>query len=133
MPSRDTTTIEVSQATWRELTSLKARPGTSFDDVIQDLLDRPSPVSFEPTVAWDDLAATYNLTDAELAACRAVVDVAADGAVTKQRVLDEVYPTHPADKSSREWWWRSLVNETLADAGVITVGQEAVVRVVADE
>jgi len=133
MSSRDTTTIEVSQATWRDLTSLKARPGTSFDDVIQDLLDRASPVSFEPTVAWDDLAATYDLTDAELAACQAVVDAAADGAVTKQHVLETVYPAHEADKSSAEWWWRSLVNETLADADVVTVGQEAVVRVVADE
>jgi len=39
MGNRETTTIEVSQDTWRRLAALKDAPGKSFDDVIRELLE----------------------------------------------------------------------------------------------
>lgn len=39
MGTRETTTIEVSMETWQELQRRKERPGMSFDDVIQLLLN----------------------------------------------------------------------------------------------
>jgi hypothetical protein len=125
--------IDVSHAQNGRVKDFAAARGldvsTAYQRIIDAGLKQLDAEADGSAVAWDAIAAEYELDDAEVAACQAVVAAAADGAVTKQRVLDEVYPAHPAGKSSAEWWWRSLVNETLADAGVVTVGQEAVVRV----
>jgi len=125
--SREDTSIRVSITTWQALQALKTEPGTSMDDVIQQLLDRPSP---EPlAVAWPQVADAYSLTDAELAACRAIGDyVSTVGAATKGELKTAVYPGHETDKSA-EHWYRVLVRETLVDAGVLTTEQTTVVRV----
>lgn len=125
--SREDTSIRVSISTWQALQAFKTEPGTSMDDVIQQLLDRPSP---EPlAVAWPQVADAYSLTNAELAACRAIADYVATAKVaTKGELKAVVYPSHETGKSA-EHWYRVLVRETLVDASVLTTEQTTVVRV----
>jgi hypothetical protein len=93
-----------------------------IDAGLEALVDEP------PAIDWERLADEHDLDDDQLAAAQAVVDYCGTGGATKDDILDDVYPDHAGD-ASRDWWWRSVVNEVLEEADVVESLNAKVVRV----
>lgn len=122
--TREKTNIEVAEETWQQLNARKTRPGTSFDDVIQELLtiaesgdDAAAQESDKPESAIDFAAVEDEEVDSK---GQDVVEfVRENQPVSKRDIIDAFEDKWSAKGIKGDSWWerdaRSQLKEVDAE------------------
>ena len=113
------TNIEVTNKTWQQLNARKTRPGTSFDDVIQELLTVADQADVSVT---NEFQPAEEIADVERDPDQDVVEfVRENQPVSKQDIIDafEMEWERKGIKGT-SWWDRHARSELKENGGEFT-------------